>query len=172
MRIFSKLILVTVLAAVFCSCSSDDGDEPQGPKTISVKISYFYENTAEFFRYVNAEITYLDKHGREQQTVLNSSKTSFKYEETVDYASAPKDYACKFVLKKTGVEPETESCKFQGLGSYGVSVSAVKDNGESYMLGSSMYRPADAKENNIVKALQLIPAEGKVEYDYAYTLNK
>lgn len=163
---------MTVLAAVFCSCSSDDGDEPKGPQPASVKIHYFYENTAEFFRYVNAEITYFDKNGKQQQTVLNTTNTSFKYEETVSYASAPKDYACKIVLKKTGVEPEAETCKFQSFGSYTVSVNVINDDGQTSGTGSSIEHPVAAKENNIVKMLELIPAEGKVVFDYAYTLKK
>lgn len=172
MKKFSTIFLLTALTALFFACSSDDDNLPEEPKPVSVKISYFYENTADFFRYVNAEITYLDKNGKEQKEVLNSTKTSWKYEETINYASAPKDYACKIILKKTGTEPEKETCKFQGYGSYAMTVDAIYSDGETYILGPIVEKRTTASENNIVKALETIPATGKEVYNYTYTLNK
>lgn len=172
MKCFSKLFLVIALAAVFFSCSSDDGDSLQDPKPEEVVISYFYENTADFLRYANVEVIYLDKNGKEQTVVLNSSNPSFKYEESVRYASAPTNYACKFVVKKSGVQPETETCKAQGYGSYRVSVKALLDDGASVNVGKTNERLASAKENDIKKMLEGIPDAGMVVYEYTHTLNK
>lgn len=173
LKFFYSMFMLAALTTVFYSCSSDDGDDaPEDSKPVSVVISYSYENHVEFYKYFETEITYLDKSGKEQKVVLNSNKTSWKYEEKVNYASAPKNYSCIILVKKTGVEPETETCKANGLGSYEFSVNSIHNDGETYYLGPNFSHKVNANNMNIAKALESVPAEGKVLYDYSYTHNK
>lgn len=172
MKIFGKILLLSALLTVFCSCEKGDdgGDVIPETKPENVLISYSYENTQDFLRYVDVEIVYLDKNGKEHTEILTNN--TWKYEETVKYGSAPKNYACKITLKKKNVVPDTETIECQALGSYALKVSCYHDDGQLYPFGPSITHPVASKSTDISAILNFIPDEGKVIYDYTYTHEK
>lgn len=171
MKIFGKILLLSALLTGFYSCESDDnGGVIPETKPESVLISYSYENSADFFRYVDVEVTYLDINGKEHTEIL--ANNTWKYEESVKYAAAPKSYACKITLKKKGVTPESETFECQGFGSYSFNVSCVHDDGNTYPFGPTVRHSSNSKAINAEGFLGLIPDEGKLLYEYTYTPEK
>lgn len=172
MKNFAKFLLMFALVGLFFSCEKDDNGENdnQDPLPTHIKISYSYENTADFFRYVNTEVTYLDKNGVEKKESVKNNKWS--YEETLEYKSAPTNYACKLFLTKTGVEPETEKCSMMGYGHFNVVVSAIYADGNTKNLGSSQGGTTTAGQGDIVAALNNIGDQGKVLCNFTYSITK
>lgn len=171
MKTFGKFLFMTALAAVFFSCSNDDneGNLPKDPKPETINIFYSYENTAEFFQYVDVEITYLDGNGVEKKGELTDN--AWKYETSVDYKSAPTNYACTIFLKRKNVELPTSSIKMKSLGSYRFHVNSTYDDGQNYPVGSPNIDKLSSEGNYKPEILSQIPAEG-MTIPYTFTLDK
>lgn len=172
MKLLSKLLVLALIPVVVCSCDKENGGngDINEPKPVSVKISYSYENTADFFSLFDVDIEYLDANGATKKATFTNN--AWKYEANVDYDKAPANYRCKITVRKKGVEPEDRTYKFMGLGSYKLKAVTIKDDNNEYPLGPSVDKTTTTAEmKHLSEYLERISDEGVLVYDYNYTKN-
>lgn len=112
MKLFSKILMLAAIACAFCSCEKE-GDDNNGTSTPKeVKISYKFSNTEDFFDLMNVRVEYMDSNGALKTETINKD---WKYEATVPYASAPKEYKFTVIYSAAcqGLEETKDSYTIQ-----------------------------------------------------------
>lgn len=166
MKLINKLMMLALVAGVVCACEKDGDETGAGDATPQeIKISYSYSNTDDFFELMNVSVEYLDKEGTLQVVTIEDD---WKYEATIPYASAPKEY--KFVVKYSaavqGLEETKENYTFQKA--FNATVTKVFSNGETQNVANMLlvdHNPLSMSGSKINEYLETVATEKTIPFE-------